>query len=253
MPEIKWNAKAYDEKHSFVSRFGSDLVGWLDPQPGETILDLGCGTGQLAAEIAESGADVIAVDSSLTMIEKARKNYPTMEFMMEDARHLNFHERFDAIFSNATLHWIQEQDKVADGVFKSLKTGGRFVFELGGKNNVECICRAIVHAFRKQGIIKNLSDTFWYFPSVAEYAAILENAGLTVTHLLYFKRETALVGEDGMKNWILMFGDFFFEGIHQEQKQAILDDAVEILRPERYRDGIWYADYMRLRGSAEKN
>jgi len=144
-----WNPSLYDQKHAFVFEYGKGLLPVLDPQSGELILDLGCGTGHLTKTIAESGARVIGIDSSPRMIEMARATYPELEFLVADARNFSFADPFDAIFSNATLHWVQPAESAVRCLSASLKTGGRFVAEFGGKGNVATIITAIQQAFRE--------------------------------------------------------------------------------------------------------
>ncbi len=253
MPAIQWNANLYDDKHSFVSRYGEDVLGWLHPQKGERILDLGCGTGQLAFNISEYGADVTGIDNSPEMIARAKAAYPGVRFEIQDATDFSFTEPFDAVFSNATLHWIQEQPAVLNCVYNSLKPGGRFVLEMGARHNVESICNAIVKAMEEDGLDELLSTDFWFFPTVSEYTALLEQQGFTVASVINFKRETALTGEDGMRDWMNMFGAFFFKHITPQQAATVVSKAVEYLRPSHYWQNTWYADYVRLRVKAIKN
>lgn len=251
MPEIKWNAELYDDKHGFVSKYGEDLVGWLAPQQGERILDLGCGTGQLSAEIAAFGAEVTGMDFSPEMIEKARTAYPGLHFDVRDARNFHYDVPFDGLFSNATLHWIREQKPAIACMHAALKEGGRLVVELGGKGNVEGIVQAVKAAVREAG--KDVRDEAgWFFPSVGEYSAMLEEGGFDVRTALLFDRETVLSGADGMKNWIEMFAGFFFRDMEPGLKEEIIARAVEKLRPSHFREGSWYADYVRLRIKAIK-
>jgi SAM-dependent methyltransferase len=133
----KWDASLYEAKHSFVWERGADLLELLAAQPGERILDLGCGTGHLTARIAEAGADVVGLDSSPEMIAEAKRNFPALEFIVGDAREFRFEKPFDAVFSNAMLHWVLEPESVVQSIGEALKTGGRFVAELGGQGNVE--------------------------------------------------------------------------------------------------------------------
>jgi len=125
--DTKWNADLYDDKHGFVSKYGEDLVDVLAPQKGERILDLGCGTGYLADLIAKSGATVIGIDSSLDMINKAKAEYPKLEFKVQSATDFHFDEPFDAIFSNATLHWVLDKESAIDCMYTNLKRSGRLV------------------------------------------------------------------------------------------------------------------------------
>jgi len=252
MPAIKWDTNLYDNKHSFVSKYGEDLIGWLHPQEGEQILDLGCGTGQLAQEIAAYGSKVTGMDASPEMIAKAKATYPGTEFFVKDATDFSFDTAFDAVFSNATLHWINKAEDAIKCIYNNLKQGGRFVFEMGGKHNIKSIADAVKKVAEEEGLSNKLPDIFWYFPSVAEYATLLEKQGFTVQSVLYFERETALTGEDGMKDWINMFGSFFFKTFTAEESERVINKAVEALRPTNYKNGIWYADYVRLRMKAVK-
>jgi trans-aconitate methyltransferase len=149
-----WNAKLYDAKHDFVWKFGSDVVSLLDPQLGERILDLGCGTGHLTAQIAESGARVTGVDRSAEMVAAARLAYPNLKFEIADPRTLPFQNEFDAVFSNATLHWIHEPEQVLQGVWKALCPGGRFVAEFGGKTNIRAMQEGSDRALVELGAAK---------------------------------------------------------------------------------------------------
>src|SRR4051812_22029220 len=161
MPEIKWDTKLYNEKHSFVIKYGEDLIGWLHPQKGERILDLGFGTGQLTFEISESCAQVIGMDNSQEMVEKAKATYPHLRFEVRDATNFQFAEKFDAVFSNATLHWINDQQNAIKCIYNNVKEGGRFVFEFGGKRNIERSAAAIEKAMIEEGFADKLSKDFW--------------------------------------------------------------------------------------------
>ncbi len=252
MPSIKWNASLYDDKHSFVYKYGEDLIDWLAPKNGERILDLGCGTGQLTNELKKSGAEVTGIDNSPEMIAKAKASYPDIEFLVKDATDFLSSEPFDAFFSNATLHWINEQRKVVACNYKNLKHSGGLVLEMGGKNNIQSIYNAIEISMKHEGFSDEMPKKFWFFPSVGEYTSLLEKKIFTVTSVLYFKRETPLTGENGMKNWINMFGSFFFLNIDELQAESVINRAIEYLKKTNYRDNTWYADYMRLRIKAIK-
>ena len=250
----QWNAKLYDSKHSFVAQFGTDVVELLSPQRGEYILDLGCGTGHLTHKIATSGAEVVGIDSASTMIEQACKNYPRMDFEVADGNNLHFTEQFDAVFSNAVLHWIKEPEKVIAGVWRSLKPGGRFVAEFGGKGNVKAIVAAICSAIQSAGYPVTEELNPWYFPSIGEYGTLLEKQGLQLTFATLFDRPTPLEdGEKGMQNWIKMFANSFFQEISADKQTSILADIEEQLRPTFYQNNTWKADYRRIRVVAIKN
>src|SRR5438270_5751580 len=172
MANDHWNAALYAGKHSFVFGYGRDLVSLLDPQPGERILDLGCGTGQLTRAIADAGAQVVGIDNSPGMIEAARAEYTDLEFEQADARSFSFPYAFDAVFSNAVLHWVLEAESVVRCVSSSLKPGGRFIAEFGGHGNVARISDALREALREEGQADERA--WWYYPTVGEYSALLE-------------------------------------------------------------------------------
>lgn len=249
----QWDAELYDSKHSFVSQFGTGLVELLSAQPGEFILDLGCGTGHLTERIASCGAEVVGIDSASTMIEQARSHYPHLQFEVGDATNLQFSQRFDAVFSNAVLHWIKAPEKVVTGICRALKPGGRFVAEFGGKGNVQKIITAIDNAMHSAGYPINEQLHPWYFPSIGEYAPLLEQQGLQVIFATLFERPTLLDdGEKGMFNWIKMFASNFLKGIPVTQQTDILTDIENQLRPQLYQDDTWFADYKRIRVVAIK-
>src|SRR6476659_1771760 len=140
---MKWNAALYDNKHAFVAKYGEDVMSWLAPQKDEHILDVGCGTGTLTEKISESEAIVTGIDASPEMIDRARQAYPQIRFFIKDATDFSFDKKFDAAFSNATFHWIKYHSKALKCIYDSLKQGGRFVYEMGAKHNVEKIHYAV--------------------------------------------------------------------------------------------------------------
>ncbi|WP_373494309.1 trans-aconitate 2-methyltransferase [Aquiflexum sp.] len=249
---MKWNTGLYDQKHDFVSKYGEDVIHLLDPQAGEHILDLGCGTGDLAEMIRNLGAKVLGIDSSPEMITKAREKYPQIDFRVMSAESFQLEGQFDAVFSNATLHWVLEKEKAAECIYASLKKGGRFVAEFGGKGNIGNIEEALRSVLRKNGYIDQAEKKVWYFPSLAEYAALLEKKGFRITWAAHFDRETLLKENDGIQNWIYMFGKTFLEGIDQSTIDRILLEVEEQLRSTNFKNGNWYADYVRLRIMAIK-
>ena len=255
MPETgaEWNANLYDAKHDFVWKYGSDVVSLLDPRAGECILDLGCGTGHLTARISEFGAQVTGVDRSAEMVAAARLAYPNLKFEISDARKLQFRDEFDAVFSNATLHWIHEPELVLQGIWKALRTGGRFVAELGGKGNIRAMQDAFDAALVDLGAANPGEVQPWYYPSVSEYSMLAEKAGFEVRLIKLFDRPTVLAdGPAGMRNWIIMFGADYLTKAGESRREEFLGKVEEILRPKLFRDGQWWADYRRLRLVAHK-
>lgn len=223
----QWDAALYESGFQFVWKHGAGVVSLLEPKPGERILDLGCGTGHLTAEIAAAGAGTLGIDASPGMIAQARQNFPKLAFQLVDAGEFRSDLPFDAVFSNAALHWMPDADRVAAAVAAVLKPGGRFVAEMGGKGNIAAISGAI------------RSNIHNYFPSVGEYSAVLERNGFEVRSMALFDRPTPLEGgENGLREWIQTFrGD----------NSRPVEEVEQELRPRLFRDGRWVADYRRLR------
>lgn len=252
--DAPWNAELYNDKHAFVHEHGEGLVDLLGPKSGESILDLGCGTGQLTHQIAAAGALVIGIDSSSQMVQTARKNYPKTQFRQMDACSLDFDSRFDAIFSNAVLHWINNQEKVSEQMYMQLKEGGRMVVEFGGQGNVGQIRKALNDCFRQRGLGSHAESRSWYFPSIGEYSRLLETVGFEVNFARLFDRPTMLDSEEsGIKEWLEMFAKDYFIGIDREEADRIMQEVQDKLRPILFKDGKWYADYRRIRVIARKS
>lgn len=246
--EKHWDPALYDARHSFVWRYGLEVVESLSPQPGERVLDLGCGTGHLTNKIAESGASVIGIDKSPSMIEQAGANYPDLRFEIADGLDFRFDEPFDAVFSNAAIHWMPDPAKVASCVFRALKPGGRFVAELGGKGNLFALHGAIYTALEKAGCEPPGGAGFRYYPTIGEYASVLEAAGFVVASAFYFDRPTPLSGgEQGLRHWLEVFANNMLGGVPRDKLDAVFGDIEDRLRSELYHDDSWYADYRRLR------
>jgi len=246
-----WNPELYEARHSFVWQLGEGVIDLLDPKRGEKILDLGCGPGQLTQKIAERGADVTGLDASPEMIGQARQNYPKLRFVLEDAARMQFDGEFDAVFSNAALHWMLDALAVARAVARALRHNGRLVAELGGRGNIAQIEHAIATvAARYHGVAAPKNRTF--YPSVGEYASLLESCGLEVRMAQLFDRPTLLQGSEGMKNWIRQFKWYYYDSLPGERADEALRETVDLLRPSLFRDGEWYADYRRLRIVAVK-
>jgi len=247
----QWNAAQYDAKHAFVYEKAKGLVELLAPQAGERILDLGCGTGALTAEIAERGVEVLGVDRSEEMISQARRKFPALKFEAVDARELRFNADFDAVFSNAVLHWIPQAKQVISGVAHALKPGGRFVAEFGGKGNIQRLVEGFHRAFSALGMREPDGVSPWFYPSVGEYADLLERQGLEVREASLFDRPTTLEeGERGLENWIRLFRQTFLEKMGEENAQRWIREVERQCRVELFKNGSWELDYRRLRIAA---
>ena len=243
----KWDANLYSEKHSFVWEKARDLLELLSPQPGDRILDLGCGTGQLTSDIATTGAHVLGVDRSPDMIAEARTKFPSLHFEVCDARRLPFRNEFSAVFSNAVLHWIPQAEDVIAGIARALNPGGRFVAEFGGKGNVQNVVAALDNVLAQFGGSPEGVNP-WYYPSIADYSAILEKHGLEVSTALLFDRPTKLEdGQRGLANWLIMFCESYLSRVANDKREDFLAAVERLARPTLWKSGHWELDYRRLR------
>jgi ubiquinone/menaquinone biosynthesis C-methylase UbiE len=238
-----WNPTVYAEIGSFVPALGAGVLEWLAPQSGERILDLGCGDGQLTTRIAATGAKVVGVDASPAMIESARGK--GIDATVCNAEALPFHAEFDAVFSNAALHWVRDQDAMLAGVKRVLKPGGRFVAEMGGHGNVAAILVALMAVLDRYGFA-NLEDGVNYYPTPAVYRARLEKHGFAVEEIQLIPRPTPL--PTGMKDWLTTFRRGVLEAIPEKLRSQVVEETAALLAPVlRDEQGNWTADYIRLR------
>ncbi|QNH15702.1 Trans-aconitate 2-methyltransferase [Xanthomonas sp. SS] len=238
----RWNAQGYADDAGFVPALGTPVLELLAPQPGERILDLGCGDGVLTAKLAASGAEVLGVDASPELVDAARAR--GVDAQVLDGHALAFEQRFDAVFSNAALHWMREPDLVLGGVRRALRPGGRFVGEFGGHGNVAAIVTALHAALRLHGA--PATAFAWFFPSADAYAQRLQAHGFQVLQIALLPRPTPL--PTGMAGWLRTFADPFLVGLNATTRQDVLATAVALLTPTLCDDrGRWSADYVRLR------
>lgn len=249
---MEWNPQLYDQKHRFVSKFGEELIDWLAPLPGENILDVGCGTGDLADIISQKEARVIGIDHSKEMIISAKNKYPHIPFYRMRAEEIQFNHKFDAVFSNATLHWVLEKEKAIDSIYNCLQPHGRFVGEFGGKGNVANIVTALRDALSDEKFFARAEKNIWYFPSLSEYTSLLEEKGFRVTLAAHFDRNTYLDEETGLRNWVLMFGKAYLHDLEQSRIDRIINSMEYQLKNTNYDQHGWFADYVRLRFIAIK-
>jgi SAM-dependent methyltransferase len=248
-----WNPTLYDDRAAFVSELASDLVVWLRPQWGERILDLGCGTGTLTAAIARQGAAVTGVDRCAEMIAGAREKYDGVRFEVVDGQELKFESEFDAVFSNAALHWMPRADDVLRGVERALVPGGRFVAEFGGAGCVDTVVKAVAEIL-KEWQIDAAPYLSWFFPSPGRYTGLLEAHGLVPREVRYFERPTRLLeraGEDGLSAWLSLFQTNLKADLGARWPELCKRTA-ERCRGALFRDGQWVLDYVRLRVVATK-
>jgi trans-aconitate methyltransferase len=242
-----WNAHQYAQQGRFVADLAGGVFELLAPQPGERILDLGCGDGALTAKIAATGAEVVGVDSSPSMIEAAQKLGLDARLIEADA--LPFNHEFDAVFSNAALHWMRNQEAVLVGVHRALKSGGRFVAEMGGHGNIAAIHVALSAVLRQWGLDAEALEHN-YFPTPSRYTEQLQAAGFIVDQIFLIPRPTPLP-QSGMRGWLETFRRGLLDQLPPEHREATIEQAVALLKPVLCAEnGAWTADYVRLRFSA---
>ncbi len=241
-----WNPADYDKHARFVSDLGMPVVALLDPKPDERILDLGCGDGALSIKLAQMGCDLVCVDSSAQMIEAARAL--GLDAHIIDGCALPYDQEFDAVFSNAALHWMKHPQRVVSGVWRALKPGGRFVAEMGGKGNVATILSALDEAASRRGVAV---EHPWFFPSVEAYRGLLEAPGFQVHTMVLIPRPTPLPGD--LAAWLQTFAQTHTHALPESQRAEFIDEVVNALRPTLCDErGNWHADYVRLRFAASK-
>ena len=244
-----WDPATYARNARFVSDLGSPVLQLLAAKPGERILDLGCGDGVLTKKLVDLGCEVVAVDSSGPQVEAAKKlGLNAHAISGED---LPYTEEFDAVFSNAVLHWIKRADPMIAGVYRSLKPGARFVAECGGHGCVQKIRAALVQALDRRGF-DGEARVPWYFPTSGDYAIRLERAGFCVNSIALIPRPTPLPGD--IIGYLETFALNFFQGFSDEARTNYLQEVRTILEPQlRDANGTWIADYVRLRFAATRS
>jgi trans-aconitate methyltransferase len=244
----RWDPQQYAAHARFVSDLGLPVVELLAPQPGERILDLGCGDGALTRKLQEFGCHIVGVDSSPAMVQAAQA-------LGLDARVMNGHElpfvgEFDAVFTNAALHWMTQPDAVLHGVWRALKPGGRFVGECGGHGNTATVMAALQTALAKRGIDAQRFNP-WFFPTTEEYRSLLEAHGFVVNTITLFPRPTPLSGD--LTGWLETFTQAFLTALPMSQRAAVLAEVCEMCRPQLCdAEENWTVDYVRLRFAATK-
>ncbi|MGA9507951.1 MAG: methyltransferase domain-containing protein [Candidatus Sulfotelmatobacter sp.] len=245
-----WNPDTYGANADFVPALGQPVLDLLQLKSGERVLDLGCGDGALTEKLVALGAEVVGIDDSAEMIAAARLR--GIDARVMDARALVFENEFDAVFSNAALHWIKDApDAPITGAFRALKIGGRFVGELGGHANVAAITVALVAALERRGIRDAASWIPWYFPTVEDYEIRLRRAGFVPQTVQLIPRPTSLA--TGMRPWLETFANPFCATLPSEERDRFLDEVTALLQPALCdTSGRWTADYSRLRFFATK-
>lgn len=244
-----WNAADYQATGSFVPTLGEPLLDLLASGPGMRILDVGCGDGALTLKIAASGADVVGIDASESMVKAACGR--GLNAHCVSAYDMVFDGEFDAAFSNAALHWMTEDPaKVVHNIARALKPGGRFVAEMGGDGNIHYIREAEREALQKRQLdLDVLAPKF--FPSAEAYKTMLETAGFEVPQITLFNRKTRL--PDGVAGWLKVFSTGVLSALAEEDLPAFLQEVETLTQPYLTDEQGWFADYVRLRFVAIKH
>jgi trans-aconitate methyltransferase len=243
-----WDPERYARNARFVADLGMPVVELLDPKPGERILDVGCGDGALTEKLVAMGCTVVGVDGSAAQVDAARAR--GLECHIMDGEHLAFANEFDAVFSNAALHWMKRADAVIAGVWRALKPGGRFVAECGGSGCVATIEGALVSALNRRGIDGARANP-WYFPTTDDYGGRLQARGFRIDLIALIPRPTPLPGD--ITGWLDTFAESFTAVLPADQRAGFIDEVREAVRPTLCdTQGNWSADYVRLRFAATK-
>ena len=249
-PSSRWNPADYIAYASFVPALGAQVLALLDPQPNEYILDLGCGDGALTRKLVTAGARVVGIDASGDMVAAAKAR--GLDARVGNAHNLPFRSEFDAVFSNAAVHWMLDPPAVAANVFAALNPGGRFVGEMGGEGNIAILRAGLRAELAQRGYRPPAQDPQWY-PSPAEFTAIYQAAGFVDVHAELIPRPTPL--PDGVAAWLRVFRSGFMDTSNvPDHEQASIAQAVErrLTSQLQQPDGSWIADYVRLRFTMRK-
>jgi trans-aconitate methyltransferase len=248
MPNQQWDPEDYRIGADFVPILGKPVIELLDPKPGERILDLGCGNGVLTKELADMGCDVLAVDSNQEMVAATRAL--GIDTRLLDGERLHLEQEFDAVISNAALHWMTDQYAVVREVWQALKPGGRFAAECGGEGCVRIIREGMKIALIKRNLDYK-SRNPWKFPELGTFSKILENQGFRVEYIARIDRPTPL--PQGLRRWLEVFANNHTMGFSKEEKEKFFSEVEDYCRPLLYsEDNGWVADYVRLRFLAVK-
>ncbi|MCL2212825.1 MAG: class I SAM-dependent methyltransferase [Oscillospiraceae bacterium] len=247
---MKWNAELYQDKHSFVSEYGKAILEYVSNNNAQSILDIGCGTGDLTHELAQKSGVVIGIDNSESMIKKAKEKYPKIEFCVIDACNLTWKNSFDIVFSNAVFHWIQNQTKLLEGIYRALKIDGKLICEFGAHGCVAKIWNAFRDILSSYGY-----DEFYpfYYPTVQEYKRLLDKVGFEIEMAIDFDKPTILKGgKQGLRDWLKQFYASDLSKFDSYQQADIFDKMDETLYRDLWNGEQWAADYRRIRVVAAK-
>ena len=245
---MEWNSDLYNAKHDFVAEYGNGLLEFIPHNPQQTILDLGCGTGALTAQLVPLASKVIGIDSSQSMIEKARAQYGNIEFLVCDALNLPFKNEWDVVFSNAVFHWIEDHDALLKEIRKVLKQHGMLVCEFGASGNIHAIESAFLNASEQAGYTYTPK---FNFPTAQKFGSILKSNGFIIDKLYDYDRPTVLKDAgQGLANWLRQFFASELSAMSKGQQERVLKNVENSTRDKLWTGKEWVADYRRLRAIA---
>lgn len=245
---MEWNSQLYDKKHDFVAEYGKGLLEFIPHNPKQTILDLGCGTGTLTVQLVDLCSKVVGVDSSQSMIDKAKMQFDNIEFIVCDALALPFEKEFDIVFSNALFHWIGNHNILLKNIHKALKPQGLLVCEFGANGNIATIEKAFLMACNSMGY--SYTPKF-NFSTVDTFGKLLECNGFTVDKIYDYDRPTVLKdNEQGLANWMKQFFAFELVQMTEKAQAEVIKEVEELTRATLWNGESWVADYRRLRAIA---
>ncbi len=263
MKKYKWNAQEYSQFSSSQQLWARETIAKLNLHPKEHILDIGCGDGKVTAEIALQvpNGSVTGVDNSESMIELAQIKYPSkiyfnLTFQLVDAKNLNFNEQFDAVVSNAALHWVDDHVKVLTGIYKSLIPGGRLLLQMGGKGNVE----EVITVFNEMITLPEWKEYFsgvkfpYYFFSVNEYQDFVSHAGFKSANIKLVEKDMKHEGEEGMKGWIKTTWLPYTQRVPEKDRNNFINEAFKLYAKKfpADSDGTFHVTAKRLLVEARK-
>jgi 2-isopropylmalate synthase len=243
MTKQNWNAEQYQKDASFVSQLGTPVLELLAPQSAEKILDLGCGDGTLTLQIQNRDCEVLGIDSSESMIAKAQAK--GLKAQVLSAEKIDYHHQFDAVFTNAVLHWVDDIDAVVTNVYRALKANGKFIGEFGGQGNIQALTSQMSATFQEFPEFGEFHNP-WYFPSTEEFALVLERTGFQIQYIELISRPTPL--KSGIENWLDIFANNITNHLNSEQKEIFIAEVTKKLKPLIFSETEgWVADYVRIR------
>lgn len=242
---MQWNSLLYDKNHHFVSQYGCELLKYIPQNTQQTILDLGCGTGDLTYELSKLCQKVVGIDSSLEMIKRAKEKFPNIDFRVCEGLSMSFREEFDIVFSNAVFHWINNHNLLLKNIAKALKPKGILICEFGALGNIETIENAFKLAINQEGFTYKMK---FNFADSNSFSKLLTQNHFEILKLSKFDRPTPLKdNEKGLRIWLKQFFRSQLDEIPTQIQEKIFDEVERLTKDKLYQGGVWTLDYKRLR------